>query len=133
MGIATVVGCGAGRWRASGPLAMINRAGPAGVASATGVLSDPAAHWLSAAIISVDLVGGVNGATAGEVTHDPAIAAWVSLRGSRRDKAQHGDGREKEQDFFHDGELGYGEFDEARFPLFKTPLNIFSAFARFLK
>ena len=133
MGIATVVGCGAGRWRASGPLAMINRARPAGVASATGVLSDPAAHWLSAAIISVNLIGGVNGATAGEVTHDPAIAAMISFGFGGCYKAQHGDGREKEQDFFHDGELGYGEFDEARFPLFKTPLNIFSAFARFLK
>ncbi len=106
-------------------MAVIDRAWSAGVAAATGVLSDPAAHWVSAAVVAVDLVGGIHRTTASEVTHDPAIAAMISFGFGGCYKAQNRDGGEKEQDFFHEGELGYGEFDEARFPLFKPSPNIF--------
>ena len=114
-------------------MAVIYRAWSAGVAAATGVLGDPAAHWLPTAVVAVDLVGGIYRTTASEVTHDPTIAAMISFGFGRCYKAQNRDGGEKEQDFFHDGELGYGEFDEARFPLFKPSPNILSALARFLK
>ena len=114
-------------------MAVIHGARSAGVAAATGVLGDPAADWLSAAVVAVDLEGGIHRATASEVTHDPTIAAMISFGFGRCYKAQNRDGGEKEQDFFHDGELGYGEFDEARFPLFKPSPNILSAITRFLE
>ena len=47
-------------------MAVIDRAWSAGVAAATGALSDPAAHWVSAAVVAEDLVGGIHWATASE-------------------------------------------------------------------
>jgi hypothetical protein len=58
---------------------LIHRARVAAVATASGVLSHPAAHRISTAVIAINLVNRVNGTATWQVAHHSTIAAVISL------------------------------------------------------
>jgi hypothetical protein len=81
------------------------RARGAAVAAAVGALGDPLADGVAAAVVTDDLVNGIDWAATWGVANNALIAAPVSFCGGRDGEANCGDGGEDGECFFH-GVLG---------------------------
>ena len=80
-------------------------AGTAGVTTAVARACHPLTHGVSAAVIADDLIGRINGASAGGVTDNTAgtvIATVVRLRFGRQRDTQSGESGEDGECSFHE-------------------------------
>ena len=76
----------------------------AGHAAAMGMLGDPAAQGIAAAVIAINLVGGIHGTPAWQVTDDAGMwggAAIPSLGFRRNSEAKGGGSSDESEDLFH--------------------------------
>ena len=85
-------------------VAVVMTARAAGAASARGVLGDPAADGIAAAIMAVDLIDGIHGAPAGQVADDATVRGGAAIPGLGfrwNGEAKSGGGSDESEDLFH--------------------------------